>query len=174
MRRRMIVAAVAVTVALGAALLVAFVGIGEATTTQKKAKTRQLYVSAVEWKGSASVEKEPYPGPVPPGGGYESCPPGSQDCDLKGDTTRWAVETYRFDTAVLFAYAGERVVINAFGVNAAKHDINVPSLKKKFTIRRGVVSKVDLGVIKKPGVYRLLCITHPPAHQADLVVMPKP
>lgn len=171
MRPKMIVAAVAITAALGAALLIAFVGTGEATTA---ATTRQLYVSAVEWKGSASVAKEPYPGPVPAGGGYESCAPGSQDCDLKGDTTKWAVETYRFDTAVLFAYAGERVVINAFGVNSAKHDIVVPSLKKNFTILRGVVTKADLGVIKKPGIYRLLCITHPPAHQADLVVMPKP
>lgn len=170
MRPSVIVGAVAVVAALVTALLGAFAGNGEAKTTA----TRQLYVSAVEWKGSASVAKEPYPGPVPAGGGYESCAPGSQECDLKGDTTKWAVETYRFDTAVLFAYAGERVVINAFGVNAAKHDIVVPALKKSFTINRGVVTAADLGVIKKPGIYRILCITHPPSHQADLVVMPRP
>lgn len=171
MRPKTIVAIAGVLASLVLALLVAFVAKGEATTT---AATRNLYVSAVEWKGSASVAKEPYPGAVPPGGGYESCPPGSQECDLKGDTTKWAVETYRFDTATVFAYAGERVVINAFGVNAAKHEIVVPSLKKSFTITRGVVTKADLGVVKKPGIYRLLCITHPPAHQMDLVVMPKP
>jgi hypothetical protein len=171
MRVKLIVAAAGLGVAILGALLVGFVGTSEATPT---ATTRNLYVSAVEWKGSASVAKEPYPGPVPPGGGYESCAPGSQECDLKGDTTKWAVETYRFDTAVLFAYAGERVVINAFGVNAAKHDIVSPKLKKSFTIKRGVVTVADLGVIQKPGIYKLLCITHPPAHQADLVVMPKP
>lgn len=171
MKPPVIVGAACVLVAVVGAMLIAFVGKGGATTA---ATTRQLYVSAVEWKGSASVANEPYPGPVPPGGGWESCAPGSQGCDLKGDTTKWAVETYRFDTATLYAYAGERVVINAFGVNAAKHDIVAPSLKKSFTIKRGVVTRADLGVIKKPGIYRLLCITHPPAHQADLVVMPKP
>ena len=171
MRTRLIVAAVGLVAAVAGGLLLAFVDTSEATTS---AATRTLYVSAVEWKGSASVAKEPYPGPVPAGGGYESCAPGSQECDLKGDTTKWAVETYRFDTATLFAYAGERVVINAFGVNAAKHDIVAPKLKKSFTIKRGVVTVADLGVISKPGIYKLLCLTHPPAHQADLVVMPKP
>lgn len=138
------------------------------------AATRTLYVSAVEWKGSASVAKEAYPGPVPEGGGWESCAPGSDGCDLKGDTTKWAVETYRFDTSTIVSYAGERVVIKAFGVNAAKHDIVVPKLKKSFTILRGVVTTADLGVVQRPGIYRILCITHPPAHQMDLVVLPKP
>lgn len=154
-----------------ASVALALVGKGEATTA---AATRTLYVSAVEWKGSADVAKEPYPGAVPPGGGYESCPPGSQECGLKGDTTKWAVETYRFDTATVVAYAGERVVIKAFGVNAAQHDIVAKALKKAFTIKRGVVTTADLGVIKKPGIYRLLCVTHPPAHRMDLVVLPKP
>lgn len=138
-----------------------------------KAATRTLYVSAVEWKGSASVAKEAYPGPVPTGGGWESCAPGSDGCDLKGDTTKWAVETYRFDTSTIVAFAGERVVIKAFGVNAAKHDIVVPKLQKNFTILRGVVTTADLGVVSKPGIYKILCLTHPPAHQMDLVVLPK-
>ena len=171
MRSWMFLAIAGLLAALAAALALAFVGKGEATTAPA---TRTLYVSAVEWKGSADVAKEPYPGPVPPGGGYESCPPGSQECGLKGDTTKWAVETYRFDTATVVAYAGERVVIKAFGVNAAFHDIVAKSLKKAFTIKRGVVTTADLGVIKKPGIHRLLCVTHPPAHQMDLVVLPKP
>jgi hypothetical protein len=171
MRSNTIVAIAGVLAALVVALLIAFVGKSEATTA---AATRTLYVSAVEWKGSASVAKEPYPGPVPAGGGWESCPPGSQECDLKGDTTKWAVETYRFDTTTVVAYAGERVVIKAFGVNAAKHDIVAPKLKKSFTILRGVVTTADLGVVSKPGIYKILCITHPPEHQLYLVVMPKP
>ncbi len=142
-------------------------------TSQAVAKKRELFMSAVEWKGSASVAKEPYPGPVPPGGGWESCAPGSQECDLKGDTTKWAVETYRFDTATVTAYEGERVVLNIFGVNASKHEIVIPAFDKRFTVKRGVVSRVDLGVVKKPGIFTMFCITHPPAHRADLVVLPK-
>ena len=139
-----------------------------------KVVTRTLYVSAVEWKGSADVAKEPYPGPVPGGGGYESCAPGSDGCDLKGNKDKWAVETYRFDTAAVFAYAGERVVIKAFGVNSAIHPIVIPSLKKSFTIKRGVLTTANLGVIKKPGIYTVICTLHRPSHQMDLVVMPKP
>jgi plastocyanin len=167
----MILVIAGVAAAFAAASAFAFVGTSDA---EKAAKTRTLYVSAVEWKGSASVAKEAYPGPVPAGGGYESCPPGSQECDLKGDTTKWAVETYRFDTAAVFAYAGERVVIKAFGVNAAEHPIAVPSLKKNFLIKRGVVTTADLGVVKNPGIYNIYCTLHRPSHQMDLVVMPKP
>jgi hypothetical protein len=157
-------------VALAVALPLAVAAKSNATTT---ATTRTLYATAVEWKGSASVAKEPYPGAVPPGGGYESCPPGSHECDLDGDTTRWAIETYRFDTATVSAYQGERVVLQIFGVNSAKHDIVIPAFKKTFTIKRGVVSRIDLGVMKKAGIYRILCVTHPPSHQMDLVVLPK-
>ena len=133
-------------------------------------KVRQIYMTAVEWKGSASVAKEAYPtAPLPGGGGYESCPPGSQECDLKGDTTKWAVETYRFDTALVAACAGERVTLNIFGVNSAHHDINIPDFGKSFRVRRGVLSRVTFKVTK-PGIYPIICITHQPSHRADLLV----
>jgi len=133
-------------------------------------KARQIYMSAVEWKGSASVAKEAYPtAPLPGGGGYESCPPGSQECDLKGDTSKWAVETYRFDTALVAACAGERVTLNIFGVNAAEHHINVPAFNKNFVVKRGMLARTTF-TVKKPGLYSILCITHQPSHRADLLV----
>lgn len=163
-----------------AALLVAFAvaavsaGAGLVVTAGGEAKgavkVRQIYMSAVEWKGSASVAKEPYPtAPLPAGGGYESCPPGSQDCDLKGDTTKWAVETYRFDTALVAACVGERVALNIFGVNAAQHQINIPDFGKSFLVKRGMLSRVAF-TVKKPGLYPIICITHQPSHRADLLV----
>ena len=162
------------------ALLVAFaVAIGSAgalfaTSSGDEAnaavKVRQIYMSAVEWKGSASVAKEPYPtAPLPGGGGYESCAPGSQECDLKGDTTKWAVETYRFDTALVSACAGERVTLNIFGVNAAEHHINVPDFGKTFVVKRGMLARTTFKVTK-PGLYPIICITHQPSHRADLLV----
>jgi plastocyanin len=133
-------------------------------------KARQIYMSAVEWKGSASVAKEAYPtAPLPGGGGYESCPPGSQECDLKGDASKWAVETYRFDTALVAACAGERVTLNIFGVNAAEHHINVPAFNKSFVVKRGMLARTTF-TVKKPGLYSILCITHQPSHRADLLV----
>ena len=163
-----------------AALLVAFavavvsVGAAFALTTGDDAtaavKVRQIYMTAVEWKGSASVAKEPYPtAALPGGGGYESCAPGSQECDLKGDTTKWAVETYRFDTALVAACVGERVTLNIFGVNAAQHQINVPDFGKSFLVKRGMLARTTFKVTK-PGLYPIMCITHQPSHRADLLV----
>ena len=133
-------------------------------------KVRQIYMSAVEWKGSASVAKEAYPtAALPGGGGYESCAPGSQECDLKGDTTKWAVETYRFDTALVAACVGERVTLNIFGVNAAQHQITIPDFGKSFLVKRGMLARTTFRVTK-PGIYPILCITHQPSHRADLLV----
>lgn len=133
-------------------------------------RARQIYMSAVEWKGSASVAKEAYPtAPLPAGGGYESCAPGSQECDLKGDTTKWAVETYRFDTALVAACVGERVTLNIFGVNSAHHDINIPDFGKSFRVNRGMLARTTFKVTK-PGLFPILCITHQPSHRADLLV----
>jgi len=133
-------------------------------------KVRQIYMSAVEWKGSASVAKEAYPtASLPGGGGYESCAPGSQECDLKGDTTKWAVETYRFDTALVAACVGERVTLNIFGVNAAHHQINIPDFSKSVLVKRGMLARTTFKVTK-PGLYPIICITHQPSHRADLLV----
>lgn len=163
---------VALLVAL--AVAAAFVGAVFALVAEDEAdgavKTRQIYMSAVEWKGSASVAKEPYPtAPLPGGGGYESCSPGSQECDLKGDTTKWAVETYRFDTALVAACAGERVTLNIFGVNAKEHQITIPSFNKSFLVKRGMLARTTF-TVKKPGLYPIICITHQPSHRADLLV----
>jgi len=167
MSGRIALMAALVVAALSASAAFALSTGGEATAA---VKVRQIYMSAVEWKGSASVSKEPYPTvALPGGGGYESCPPGSQECDLKGDATKWAVETYRFDTALVAACVGERVTLNIFGVNSAHHDINVPDFGKSFRVKRGMLSRVSFKVTK-PGLYPILCITHQPSHRADLLV----
>lgn len=153
---------------LSLAFVLGVVSRGEAKT---EAANRTLYMTAVEWKGSANISKEPYPGPVPTGGGYESFAPGHEE--VADEQGKWAIETYRFDTAVVMAYEGERVTLKIFGVNAAKHDIVIPAFKQKFTVKRGAVSTVSFNV-KKAGIYQIICLTHPPSHQADLVVLERP
>lgn len=161
----LLVAVAAAAVSVGAAF-----ALSNGDEANAAVKVRQIYMSAVEWKGSASVAKEAYPtAPLPGGGGYESCPPGSQECDLKGDASKWAVETYRFDTALVAACAGERVTLNIFGVNAAEHHINVPAFNKNFVVKRGMLARTTF-TVKKPGLYSILCITHQPSHRADLLV----
>jgi plastocyanin len=163
-RRIALLVAFAVAAAsVGAAFLMA--GGGEATAA---VKVRQIYMSAVEWKGSADVAKEAYPTTaLPAGGGYEKFAPGS--AEMNGDKTKWAVETYRFDTALVSACVGERVVLNIFGVNSARHHINIPDFGKNFVVKRGMLARTAF-TVKKPGLYAIICITHQPSHRADLLV----
>jgi plastocyanin len=163
-RKAALLVALAVAALSAGAALVATTG-GEA---KGAVKVRQIYMSAVEWKGSASVAKEPYPtSALPAGGGYEKFAPGSEE--MGGDATKWAIETYRFDTALVAACAGDRVVLNIFGVNAAQHQINIPDFRKSFLVKRGALSRVAF-TVKKPGLYPIICITHQPSHRADLLV----
>ncbi len=138
---------------------------GEARPDATKAAKRMIFLTAVEWKGSADVAKEPYPtAALPPGGGYESFPP-----DAAG---KWNIETYRFDSAVVVACQGEQVTLNIFGVNAAYHDIQIRAFNKNFRVSRGQLSTVTFAA-NKPGIFPIICITHPPAHRADLAVFRK-
>ncbi len=134
------------------------------------AKTRMIYMSAVEWKGSSNVSKEAYPtAPLPAGGGYESFPPGHPE--VASEAGKWAVETYRFDTAVVAACKGERVVLKIFGVNAKSHEIVIPDFDKNFTVYRGQLA-TSVFKANKVGIFPIICITHKPSHTADLVVLP--
>lgn len=159
-----------------AAVAVGITAIGVASfavaTSDAKAsvKTRMIYMSAVEWKGSSNISKEPYPtAKLPAGGGYESFAPGSPEVASKpGD---WAVETYRFDTAVVAACKGERVVLKIFGVNAKSHEIVIPDFDKSFTVYRGQLATAVFKA-NKTGIFPITCITHRPSHTADLVVLP--
>lgn len=168
--RRLWILAGVVTLVVALGVLLGLAATGEAAKQRPK---RDVYMSAVEWKGSASVAKEPYPGvrSLPCSGegcGYESFAPGSEE--MGGDKTKWAIETYRFDTAMVAACAGERVTLHIFGVNSSHHDIVIPAFNKKFRVLRGVLAKTTMNV-DRPGIYKILCLSHQPSHQADLVVI---
>lgn len=161
--RLLILAGFAVAI-VSAGLALALVSGSEAKTTGK-APIRVIYLSAVEWKGSAEVAKEPFPtSALPEGGGYERFEPDA--------TGKWNVETYRFDSAVVFACQGDRVVLRIFGVNAAFHDIDIPDFDRTFRVKRGELTTVQNFVVKKTGIFPIICRTHVPSHRADLVVMP--
>ena len=133
MRRKLllvIAAATTTAAALGVVLTAASEGNAKA-----KPQTRTIYMSAVEWKGSANISKEAYPTQaLPEGGGYESFAPGHPE--VASEAGKWAVETYRFDTALIAACAGDKVVLKIFGVNAKEHHITIPDFNRDFVVRR--------------------------------------
>ncbi len=164
MKRKLWIPAALVALAASAAVALAVVSTGDAKPAAKAAQ-RSIYLTAVEWKGSAEVAKEAYPtAPLPEGGGYESFPPDA--------TGKWNVETYRFDSAVVVACQGDQVTLNVFGVNAAYHDVTIPAFKQNFRVNRGQLSTVSF-LANKPGIFPIVCLTHKPSHRADLAVFRK-
>ena len=93
-------------IAIAAGMLAAATAIADA---QPKAaqppKHRTIYIAAVEPKGGAHVDQEPFPGEsLPPGGGY-----GLRKPDDKG---RWEVSTYRWDPGTIVVNQGDKVRVD--------------------------------------------------------------
>jgi hypothetical protein len=59
-----------------------------------------IYLAAVEMKGGAQQDKEPYPeAPLPPGDGYSKTPP--------NPSGRWEVSAYQWSPGTLVANTSE-------------------------------------------------------------------
>lgn len=137
----------------------------------KKAGKRTVYLSAAEWKGSATVAEEPFPTSRLPSG-----PEGSSYGLKAPDATgKWEVETYRFDTPVITALEGEKVTLKIFGVNGKLHPVMLPDFygERAFQVKRGELTTIRFRA-KKAGIYEMHCHIHLPAMVADIVVLPRP
>lgn len=160
-----------ITIAFAALLAAGGLVLSAVATGEAAAKTpiRNIYLSAVEWKGSANISKEPFPTQtLPSGGGYEIFEPGHPE--VANEPGKWAVETYRFDSALVAACKGDKVVLNIFGVNSPQHQIAIPDFNRNVLVKRGYLAKTSF-VVKRTGLFPILCITHKPSHQADLLVV---
>ena len=152
MKRRIayVAAAVAVAVMLG--------GIA-------RAEKRYIVVTAVEPKGGASVEKEPFPAtPLPEGGGYQLKAPNAEG--------RWEVAVYVFDPRQIFVNEGDEVTLEFVGINGASHPTTIAGYNKSFELKRGQVTRVSFKA-DKAGVFPIQCATHKPSMVGELVVLPR-
>lgn len=136
---------------------------------------RTIYLSALEYKGGTNVANEAYPPakvagtkPLSPKGGdfgYRLKPPDA--------TGRWEVESYRFEPGFTAARLGERVRLEIVGINGALHESRLvsPSGEDRdvLVVTRGRLTLV-LFKADEPGVWQLICDTHPPAMTADILV----
>ncbi|MBI2875128.1 MAG: hypothetical protein HYY09_08565 [Firmicutes bacterium] len=148
-------------------LLVALISGCSAKTTASKAPTatkRIIYMSAVEYKGSTSVEKEPYPGqPAPPGGGYKLEEPKDGN---------WTNSTYRWEPGNITVYQGDTVELNIWGVNGKEHPSSIEGYVSTFSVKRGQLTKVSF-TADKAGIFAINCTAHVPSMQGQLVVLPR-
>jgi plastocyanin len=126
-------------------------------------RERTVYIAAIEPKGGAHVDQEPYPSAaVPQGGGYALKKP-----DGKG---RWEVSTYRWDPGTIVVNQGDRVTLEIIGINGNEHPFTIEGYWLTGTVRRGQITRLTF-TADKAGIFKIICRTHAPSMQADLVVL---
>lgn len=149
--------------AVSAAALAIATGASAQPKASQAPKHRTIYIAAVEPKGGAQVEQEPFPAtPLPSGGGYNLKKP-----DPKG---RWEVSTYRWDPGTIVVNQGDKVTLEILGINGDEHPFTIEGYWISDVVRRGQITRVNF-TADKAGIFKIICRKHAPAMQADLVVL---
>ncbi len=135
-------------------------GVGQLQPTK-----RIIYMSAVEYKGSADALKENFPSkPLPAGKGYE----------LEKKDGTWVVETYRFESSAITVFQGDEVTLNILGVNGDKHNVIIQKyLENAAVLKRGELLTINFKA-DTIGSFPIICTIHQPTMLAYLVVLPRP
>ncbi|MEK6709228.1 MAG: hypothetical protein AABZ64_01485, partial [Nitrospinota bacterium] len=138
-RRKMLIALFGIV--CGAALLAAWLPAAQAAE-------RVIYMQAVEPKGGATIDKEPFPGAnLPKGGGYVIKQP-----DAKG---RWEVSGYTFLPLQVVVRKGDKVTLEIVGINGDKHSVHVENYKPdQVELKRGKIAKIQF-TADKAGVFKI-------------------
>lgn len=135
-----------------------------APDTARAGVKRTIHMSAVEYKGSAAVDKEPFPQQQPPtGGGYLLKPP---------EQGQWQTSSYRFEPGYIVVTQGDEVELNIWGVNGAHHHTEIEGFGKTFVVRRGQMTTISFKA-DRAGIFRIVCHDHQPSMTAQLVVLAK-
>jgi plastocyanin len=135
-------------------------------SSQVFAAKRTIVVTAVEPKGGATVDKEPFPTKaLPEGGGYVLKKPDEK-------TGRWEIAVYVWDPRQITVDEGDEVTLEFVGINGASHPTTISGYDKTFELKRGEVNTVSF-VADKPGRFEIVCATHHPTMVAELIVIPK-
>jgi plastocyanin len=133
---------------------------------QIQATERTIYMEAVEPKGSANVEEEPFPtAPLPEGGGYVL-----EEPDEEGN---WVVETYTWAPDQIVVYEGDTINLEIIGINGAQHESFIEEYVDSFVVERGKIASLSF-TADTAGVFRIVCTTHQPSMTGALVVLPRP
>ncbi|HUG55512.1 MAG TPA: hypothetical protein VMJ92_00410 [Candidatus Limnocylindrales bacterium] len=149
-----------VAVGVAAALVLAACG----TSAAPAAGKRVVHMSAVEYKGSTEVAKEPFPAaPVPEGDGYRLKEP------VDG---KWETSTYRWEPGQVIVYQGDQVELHIWGVNGAEHPSTIEGYDRAFTVKRGQLTTVSF-TADRAGIFRIICPVHDPSMTGTLIVLPR-
>ncbi|HLB28915.1 MAG TPA: hypothetical protein VJM69_02150 [Dehalococcoidia bacterium] len=155
-----------IVLVLAAGLLLA--GIATACSSEKEVNApppakRTLFMTALEYKGSTEVAKEPFPASKLDGSGYILKEP------VEG---KWETSTYRYEPGALVVYQGDDVELRIWGVNGAQHPSSIENYVSDFNVKRGQLTTVNFKA-DKAGLFRIVCKTHLPSMESYLLVLPR-
>ena len=150
----------------GLAVLLSGCGGTEIAEASIPGGAREIYLTALEYKGSAEVSKEAFPADkLPEGGGYGLKAPA-------GDPPKWEVNSYAWAPSNFVVAEGDKVTLKIVGVNGASHVSTIKDHVAKFTVERGKLATVEF-TAGKPGVYEIICNTHAPNMKGQMIVLPR-
>ena len=161
MKKRMLMIPIGLTALLLFGLISACGDDDEEAVTLPPPQARTIKLAAYELKGGTNVEKEAFPGGEL-SGGYAIKPP--------NDDGRWEVEAYVWLPNQITVNEGDTVTLEIFGVNGARHDSEIEGYVDQFAVKRGKLTTVTF-TADRPGVFKLICNTHPESMVGEIVVL---
>lgn len=153
--------------AVVALLAFAVLGVASASCGQNdripSPTTRTIFMTAVEYKGSTEVAKEPFPQTRVEGAGYVLKEP---------KDGKWETSTYRFEPGTVIVYQGDAVELRIWGVNGAEHPSSIEHYVPGFNVKRGQLTTLSFKA-DQAGVFSIVCEAHLPSMQSTFVVLPR-
>jgi len=133
--------------------------------SKARAATRHIVVVAIEPKGAATVDKEPFPTEAMPAGpGYVLKQP--------DQAARWEISAYVFMPSQVVVDQDDDVTLEFVGINGAQHPITIAGYDKALLLKRGQVTRISFNA-DKAGVFAIGRATHLPSMVGELVVLPR-
>jgi len=135
------------------------------------APDRTVVIVSNEIKMTRAASRTPYPDTLErhpdlmAGGGYRL-----EEPDDKGE---WYARAYQWSPGVVYAYEGERLLLEFFGINGDVHPTEIPAFGQSFDVRRGEITRVEF-VLDKSGLFEIVAPGRAPSMTAQLVVLPRP
>ena len=149
---------------------------GSRRQCQPAPSTHQIFMTAVEMKGSTTTDTLPPPAvnPIDLLKGYGFKGPGEAD---KTAPQRWEVASYTFAPGFITVQQGDTVALTAVVVNGDHHDVAVLAPDGQVVVptaiwQRGREYQVSF-VAEKMGTYQLKCFAHAPTMTANILVLPR-
>lgn len=152
---------------------------GSETGTGLEPSERYIHVQATELDARRSVDQTPFPK-----GTLDDFPEYFGD-DGKGGAEgyylfmtgddEWRVGSYVYLPQEITFIQGDRVTMEVFGIRGNEHHSILVGPEGfdpiEFTVLRGGLEKVEF-TVDQPGLYQLICLTHPPTMTTNIHVLP--